>query len=102
MTRTKRSYFPFTAAFLLNRVLYTRRVTESIKQVCFQTQIYKSFPRIGFIIKRIINVIYYVLSGSVDDADGIMFINGAENGVLGGVKKVERIGGNYYRYSTYD
>lgn len=48
------------------------------------------------------NVIYYVLLGSVDDEDGIMFINGAENGVLGGVKKVERIGGNYYRYSTYD
>ena len=48
------------------------------------------------------NVIYYVLSGSVDDEDGIMFINDAGNGVLDGVKKVERIGGNYYRYSTYD
>lgn len=45
--------------------------------------------------------VYFVLSGSVDDEWGIMFINGVDNGLLDGIHSIERVGGNAYMYSTY-
>ena len=46
------------------------------------------------------SVICFVISAAVDDEQGIMFINDHSNGVLDGIKSIERIGGNSYHYST--
>ena len=51
-------------------------------------------------IRKEKNLIYFVLSGSVDDEDGIVFINDNVNDVLDGVKTIKRIGGNSYQYSS--
>ena len=56
--------------------------------------------------KKIIGVrkegaaIYFIISGSADDEQGIVFINDDSNIILDGIKSIKRIGGNSYRYST--
>ena len=44
--------------------------------------------------------VYFAINGTVDDEQGIVFINDDSNAVLDGVKSIERIGGNSYLYST--
>lgn len=46
-------------------------------------------------------VVYFIINGSVDDEQGIIFINDDSNSLLDGIKSIERIGGNSYHYSTY-
>ncbi len=46
------------------------------------------------------SVICFVISLAVDDEQGIMFINDDSNGVLDGIKSINRMGGNSYQYST--
>lgn len=49
------------------------------------------------------NILYFILDGSVDDENGIMFVNDAsENSILDGIKHLDRVGRNSYRYSTYE
>ena len=56
--------------------------------------------------KRIVAVrkegdaVYFTISGSVDDEQGLVFINDDSNAILDGIKSIERIGGNSYWYST--
>ena len=45
-------------------------------------------------------VICFVLSGSVDDEQGLMFVNDEANRILDGVNSIDRVGGNYYYYDT--
>ncbi len=45
---------------------------------------------------------YFVQSGSVDDEEGIVFINDESNNILDGIKKLKRCGGNSYYYSTWE
>lgn len=47
------------------------------------------------------STVWFIISGSVDDEQGIIFINDDSNSVLDGIKSIERIGGNSYYYSTY-
>lgn len=53
-------------------------------------------------IRKENNNIYFIFSGMVDDEEGIMFINDESNHVLDGIKKIKRVGGNVYQYSTED
>ena len=46
------------------------------------------------------SAIYFVISGSVDDEQGIMFVNDGSDIFLDGIKSINRIGGNSYQYST--
>ena len=45
-------------------------------------------------------IIYFIMSGSVDDEQGIIFINDDSNKMFDGIKTLKRIGGNSYYYST--
>ena len=45
--------------------------------------------------------IRFVTGGSVDDEEGIMFVNDNSDDILEGIHSLERVGGNSYRYSTY-
>ena len=51
-------------------------------------------------IRKDDNRIFFVFSGSVDDDNGIIFINDNENSVLDGIYNLNRLGGNSYWYST--
>lgn len=44
--------------------------------------------------------IYFIISGSVDDEHGIMFVNDDSDGFLDGIKTINRIRGNSYQYNT--
>ena len=46
------------------------------------------------------SIIYFITSGSVDDEQGIVFINDDLNDKLNGIKTIKRIGGNSYYYNT--
>ena len=46
------------------------------------------------------SVIYFILSGSVDDEQGIMFVNDNSDDFLDGINTIIRIGGNSYHYGT--
>ena len=46
------------------------------------------------------NQIYFVLTRSVDDEEGILYINDENNNILSGIWSVKRIGGNSYVYNT--
>ena len=52
-------------------------------------------------IRKEENRIFYILSGSVDDEEGYVFINSSENSILDGIKNMKRTGGNSYYYKTY-
>ena len=45
-------------------------------------------------------VIFFVLSGSVDDEQGLMFVNDDSNQILDGLNSIDRVGSNYYYYDT--
>ena len=51
-------------------------------------------------IRKDDNRIFFVFSGSVDDDNGIVFINDNKNSVLDGIYNLNRLGGNSYWYST--
>lgn len=44
--------------------------------------------------------IYFVVGASIDDEEGILFVNGDANRMLSGIVSIERVGGNSYKYST--
>ncbi len=77
-------------------VLYDNKNVE-IRQIAFEE--YEINKRITVIRKDGARV-YFTISGTVDDEQGIVFINDSSNAVLDGIKSMERIGGNSYRYST--
>ena len=57
--------------------------------------------KIGFIAARKDGAnIYFIISGSVDDEAGILFVNDESDSFLDGVKSIDRLGGNSYYYST--
>lgn len=77
-------------------VLYDDKNVQ-IQQITFEE--YESDKRIAVVRKDGARV-YFTISGTVDDEQGIVFINDDSNAVLDGIKSMERIGGNSYRYST--
>ena len=54
------------------------------------------------LIKKDGNIIRFICSGDIDDEIGIVFINDETNSILDGIKHLDRVGGNYYKYSTYE
>lgn len=46
------------------------------------------------------NKIFFIINVDVDDEEGLLFVNDKENSFMDGLKKVERISGNSYFYST--
>lgn len=77
-------------------VLYDNKNVE-IRQITFEE--YEIDKKITVIRKDGAKV-YFAISGTVDDEQGIVFINDSSNAVLDGIKSMERLGGNSYRYST--
>ena len=45
--------------------------------------------------------IFFVLNASVDDDEGILFVNDDTNGLMDGLGSLERINGNSYKYKTF-
>lgn len=52
-------------------------------------------------IRKEENKIFFVLNASVDDDDGIVFVNDNTNSLMDGLWSLERINGNSYKYKTY-
>ena len=52
-------------------------------------------------IRKEDNKIFFVLNASVDDDEGIMFVNDDTNGLMDGLGSLERINGNSYKYKTF-
>lgn len=44
--------------------------------------------------------IFFIINAAVDDEQGILFVNDGSDSILDGIKSIERIGGNSYKYST--
>lgn len=51
-------------------------------------------------IRKDDNRIFFVTGGAVDDEWGYVFINNDADSVLNGIRRLERISGNLYYYST--
>ena len=47
------------------------------------------------------NKVFFVLNASVDDEDGIVYLNGELGDVMNGLWSLERLGGDSYNYKTY-
>ena len=77
-------------------VLYDQKNAE-IQQITFKD--YENDKRI-ISVRKDGDIVYFIISGAVDDEQGIVFINDDSNSMLDGIKRLERIGGNSYRYST--
>ena len=45
--------------------------------------------------------IFFVLNASVDDDEGIVFVNDDTNGLMDGLGSLARINGNSYKYKTF-
>ena len=45
--------------------------------------------------------VFFVLSASADDDEGIVFINDEKNNLMDGLGSLERINGNSYQYKTF-
>ena len=52
-------------------------------------------------IRKEDNKIFFVLNASLDDDEGIVFVNDNTNGLMDGVGSLERINGNSYKYKTF-
>lgn len=52
-------------------------------------------------IRKDENKIFFILNGTVDDEDGILFVNDSSDSMMDGIIKLKRLGGNSYYYSTY-
>ena len=58
----------------------------------------------GFDIKHIRkddNKVFFVFAATVDDEEGIMFVNDETNSLLDGIGSLERVNGNSYKYKTF-
>lgn len=87
----------YTAKVDENKIILYNTEQEMIKEIPFGD--YNG--NIKFIYARKEeSAIYFVMSGSVDDEQGIMFVNDNSDGFLDGIKTINRIGGNSYQYST--
>ena len=47
------------------------------------------------------NKVFFVLNASVDDEDGIVYLNGENGNIINGLWSLERLGGDSYNYKTY-
>ena len=45
--------------------------------------------------------IFFVLNASLDDDEGLVFVNDDTNGLMDGLGSLERINGNSYKYKTF-
>ena len=80
-----------------NKIILYDTEQEMIKEIPFKNY----DDSIKFIYARKENsTIYFVLSGSVDDEQGVMFVNDGSDDFLDGIKTIDRMGGNSYQYST--
>ena len=80
-----------------NKIILYDTEQEMIKEIPFENY----DDSIKFIYARKENsTIYFVLSGSVDDEQGVMFVNDGSDDFLDGIKTIDRMGGNSYQYST--
>ena len=52
-------------------------------------------------IRKEDNKIFFVLNASLDDDEGIVFVNDDANGLMDGLGSLERINGNSYKYKTF-
>ena len=87
----------YTAKANDNKIILYDTEQEMIKEIPFENY----DDSIKFIYARKENsTIYFVLSGSVDDEQGVMFVNDGSDDFLNGIKTINRIGGNSYQYST--
>lgn len=87
----------YTAKAEDNKIILYDTKQEMIEEIPFEDY----DDNIKFVYARKQDsVICFVISLAVDDEQGIMFINDDSNGVLDGIKTINRIGGNSYQYST--
>lgn len=87
----------YTAKANDNKIILYDTKQEIIKEIPFENY----DDSIKFIYARKENsTIYFVLSGSVDDEQGVMFVNDGSDDFLDGIKTINRMGGNSYQYST--
>ena len=87
----------YTAKADDNKIILYDTEQEMIKEIPFENY----DDSIKFIYARKENsTIYFVLSGSVDDEQGVMFVNDGSDDFLDGIREINRIGGNSYQYST--
>lgn len=87
----------YTAKADDNKIILYDTEQEMIKEIPFENY----DDSIKFIYARKENsTIYFVLSGSVDDEQGVMFVNDGSDDFLDGIKTIDRMGGNSYQYST--
>lgn len=87
----------YTAKANENKIRLYDNKQEMIKEIPFEDY----NDNIEFIYARKEETaIYFVMSGSVDDEQGIMFVNDDSDDFLDGIKTITRIGGNSYQYST--
>lgn len=87
----------YTAKADDNKIILYNAEQEMIKEIPFENY----DDNIKFLYARKEeSAIYFVISGSVDDEQGIMFVNDDSDDFLDGIKTINRIGGNSYQYST--
>ena len=87
----------YTAKADDNKIILYNIEQEIIKEIPFED--YNGNIKFLYARKEE-SAIYFVISGSVDDEQGIMFVNDNSDGFLDGIKTINRIGGNSYQYST--
>ena len=87
----------YTAKATDNKIILYNTKQEIIEEIPFEDY----DDNIKFIYARKEDsTVYFVLDGSADDEQGIMFVNDDSDGFLDGIKTINRIGGNSYQYST--
>ena len=87
----------FTAKAIDDKIVLYNAKQKMIKEIPFEDY----DDNIKFVYARKEgSVIYFIISLAIDDEQGIMFINDDSNGLLDGIKTINRVGGNSYGYST--
>lgn len=77
-------------------ILYDEK-RETKKEIIFD-EYDKRIPVLG--IRKDEDLIFFVEWGVVDDEGGIVFMNNELKSILDGIYHIDRIGGNYFEYST--
>lgn len=80
-----------------NRIIFYDLQNEEIKEIGFKQN--QESATIDYIRKEG-PLIFFVTNSSVDDEQGVVFINDDSNNLLDGISTMHRLGGNSYRYNT--
>ena len=107
-SKLEKEYFDQINAMIRDEDFFTAEVSDS-KIILFDSEFHQTEEimfddydqSIRLIrIRKNGDLIFFITSGSVDDEQGVMYVNNDANSILDGVKSLNRIGGNSYRYST--